>query len=244
MLTVLSAATDQEVAAFLTIAGMDRASVKSGGGVEHLLWQSSVGNIQVIEMTLDEEQDVQTLPRFLTNVFLMAAEVFEGSSEEVRIEYVFQTVRTLDRLILDEPLEAQPTLYGSLTEALLLVDEPLRSALPAAFAARAPEDASAKFLLHQFSLEGLGELIVRALRPGDVAGQVASLLGTLTLPPRTSAALISLLEERLRPPDAPPGWLQAGHNERSSNRSGPRPPPITNCEGAFGGSGIVGSVKL
>jgi len=241
MLTIMAATTDQELASFLATVGMDRPTLESAGGVEHLLWQSSIGSIQVIEMTLDEEQEVQALglnaflaligrgrlaprereavldilfasdqtARLLQNVYLMASEVFEGIGEEERIEHVFQTVRTLDRLILDEPMEAQPLLYGSLTEALLLVEEPLASPLSRAFTGRAGDDASARFLLHQFALDRLVDLIVRALRAEDTADQVAVLLRALALPERKNAALIVLLEARVRPPDAPPDWLSA-----------------------------------
>src|SRR3990170_3894643 len=56
--TVLPAVTDQELGSFLSVAGMDRVSLETAGGVEHLLWQSAVGNVQIIELTLDQEQDV------------------------------------------------------------------------------------------------------------------------------------------------------------------------------------------
>src|SRR3990170_4102341 len=161
------------------VAGMDRVSLETAGGVEHLLWQSAVGNVQVIELTLDQEQDVEALglnaflaligrgrlaprereavidilyaadhtARLLQNIYLMSAEVFEGLAEADRIEHAYQAVRTPDRIILDEPLEGQPLLYANLAEALLLVEEPLRSALPLTFVSRAGEDTSAKYLL-------------------------------------------------------------------------------------------------
>ncbi|MGH7418166.1 MAG: HEAT repeat domain-containing protein, partial [Candidatus Rokuibacteriota bacterium] len=138
----------------------------------------------------------------------------------------FQTVRTLDRLILDEPLESQPVLYGNLTEAVLLVEEPLRTALPRAFAARSAEDASAKFLLHQFSLDRLGELIVRAVRPEGVEDQVAPLLGGLALPERKNAALIALLEARLRPAGAPLAWLSGAIRARGGGTEQGRSPEV------------------
>src|SRR3990172_4623727 len=58
---VFPAVTDQELGSFLSVAGMDRVSLETAGGVEHLLWQSAVGNVQVIELTLDQEQDVEAL---------------------------------------------------------------------------------------------------------------------------------------------------------------------------------------
>src|SRR3972149_8486869 len=91
----------------------------------------------------------------------MPAEVFEGLAEEDRIEHAYQAVRTLDRIILDEPLEGQPLPYANLAEALLLVEEPLRSALPLTFVSRAGEDTSAKYLLSHISGEHLAEMIAR-----------------------------------------------------------------------------------
>ncbi len=241
MLTVLPAATDEELASFLSIAGMDRVSVEAAGGVGHLLWQSGVGDVQVIEIALDEEQEVEALglnaflaligrgrlaprereavldilvaadqtARLLQNVYLMAAEVFEGIDEEERIEHAYRAARTLDRVILDEPVEAQAMLYANLTEALFLVADPLRSALPRKFVSRAGEDTSAKYLLHQCSIEQLGEMILRAITHEDLLGQVAGLLRALSLPARKAEALLSLLETRLRPEGAEAAWLSA-----------------------------------
>ena len=237
--TVLPAVTDQELGSFLSVAGMDRVSLETAGGVEHLLWQSAVGNVQVIELTLDQEQDVEALglnaflaligrgrlaprereavidilyaadhtARLLQNIYLMSAEVFEGLTEEDRIEHAYQAVRTLDRIILDEPLEGQPLLYANLAEALLLVEEPLRSALPLTFVSRAGEDTSAKYLLSHISGEHLAEMIARGSAGPDVAAQVARLLATLSLPERKAQAVLFLLETRLRPPGAAPTWL-------------------------------------
>lgn len=237
--TVLPAVTDQELGSFLSVAGMDRVSLETAGGVEHLLWQSAVGNVQIIELTLDQEQDVEALglnaflaligrgrlaprereavidilyaadhtARLLQNIYLMSAEVFEGLAEEDRIEHAYQAVRTLDRIILDEPLEGQPLLYANLAEALLLVEEPLRSALPLTFVSRAGEDTSAKYLLSHISGEHLAEMIARGSAGPDVAAQVARLLATLSLSERKAQAVLSLLETRLRPPGAAPTWL-------------------------------------
>src|SRR3990172_4385270 len=216
--TVLPAVTDQELGSFLSVAGMDRVSLETAGGGEHLLWQSAVGNVQIIELTLDQEQDVEALglnaflaligrgrlaprereavidilyaadhtARLLQNIYLMSAEVFEGLAEEDRIEHAYQAVRTLDRII---------------------VEEPLRSALPLTFVSRAGEDTSAKYLLSHISGEHLAEMIARGSAGPDVAAQVARLLATLSLPERKAQAVLSLLETRLRPPEAAPTWL-------------------------------------
>ena len=239
VLTILPAVSDQELTSFLAIAGMDRVSLEAAGGIEHLLWQSGVGNVHVIELTLDQEQEVESLglnaflaligrgrlappereavidilyaaehtARLLQNVYLMSTEVFEGISGAEQVEHAYQAVKTLDRLILDEPLESHPRFYANLTEALMLVEEPLQSALARTLISRADEDASAKILLYQFSAEPLAEMIARAVPRHDVTGQVATLLRVVSLPEDKAQTLLSLLDARLRPPEAGPTWL-------------------------------------
>ncbi|MBI3975285.1 MAG: HEAT repeat domain-containing protein, partial [Armatimonadetes bacterium] len=258
VLTILRAATDQEIASFLSIAGMDRASLEAAGGIEHLLWQSAVGNVQVIELTLDQEQEVEALglnaflaligrgrlaprereavldildaadqaARLLHNVYLMSAEVFAGISQEEQFQHAYQAVKTLDRLILDEPLEAQPHLYANLTEAPIRAEEPLRSALVRALISRAGADAPAKILLHQCSAERLAEMIVLALPGEEIAGQVAALLRVLSLPEGKADALLSLLGARLRPPGAPPTWLSDAVRPGLQGAMGGREPEV------------------
>ncbi len=258
VITILPAVSDQELAAFLSVAGMDRVSLETAGGVEHLLWQSGVGNVQVIELTLDQEQEVEALglnaflaligrgrlaprereavidilyaadhtARLLQNIYLMSAEVFAGIAEEDRCEHSYQAVRTLDRIILDEPLEGQPLLYANLAEALLLVEEPLRSALPRMFVARTAEDTSAKFLLSHISVEHLAEMMARATTGSDVPAQVARVFGILSLPERKAEATLSLLETRLRPPGAAPTWLSEAVRPRLGGPAGDRLPEV------------------
>ena len=239
VITILPAVSDKELASLLSVVGMDRLGLEAAGGIEHLLWQSGVGNVQVIELTLDQEQEAEALglnaflaligrgrlappereavidilyaadhtAQLLQNVYLMCAEVFDKITPEDQTGHAYQAVRTLDRLILDEPLEGQPQLYASLAEAVLLVEESLRSALPRILIERANEDTSAKFLLTHATIDQLTEIIARAVDGVDVEKRVAGILRALALPGRKADALLSLLDARLQPPGARLGWL-------------------------------------
>ncbi len=241
-LTILPAVSDEELATFLPITGMDRLSLEAAGGVEHLLWQAGVASVQVTELTLEEEQDVEALglsaflaligrgrlgprereavlgilhqpdqtARLLQNVYLMAPEVFEGIGPEERVAHTGQAIRTLDRLILDEPLEDQGPLYASLAEAVVQIEEPLRAAVTRVIFSHAQEDATATLLLRQLSPPRLAEVLSGLLPRDDVARQLATFLRVLSPSSEQSQTVVSLLEERLRPPGAAETWLSDG----------------------------------
>ncbi|MDQ7851118.1 MAG: hypothetical protein RB148_12675, partial [Armatimonadota bacterium] len=240
LLSVLPAATERELASLLAIAGMDRTSLEAAGGPEHLLWQSGVGNAQIIELALEQGQEVEALglnaflaligrsrlaprerqaiidilsaadqtARLLDNVYLVAPRAFAGIGEQERIEHAFRAVRSLDRIILDEPLETQSPLYAHLAEALLLVEAPLRAALPRMLLSRAADDTSAKYLLSRLSPEQVAELIARGIHGPATAEDILRLLAVLALPAQKAEAVVALLEARLRPAGAGPAWLR------------------------------------
>jgi hypothetical protein len=258
LLSILPAATERELASLLAIAGMDRVSLEAAGGPEHLLWQSGVGNAQIIELTLEQEQEVEALglnaflaligrsrlaprerqavvdilsaadqtARLLDNIYLMAPQVFEGIGEQERIEHAFQAVRSLDRIILDEPLETQSPLYAHLAEALLLVEAPLRSALPHLLLSRAADDTSAKYLLTRLSAEQVAELIVRGVRGPAAAEELLRLLTVLALPAQKAEAVVALLEARLQPAGEGPTWLRDALRSSLPPQPAERPPEV------------------
>ncbi len=237
--TILPTVADQELESCLSIVGMDRISLQTAGGIEHLLWQASVSNILVMELRLDEEQEVEALglnaflalvgrgrlaPRerqavvsilhsaeqtaqLLTNVYLMAPEAFPQVTPQERMDCAYEAVRTLDRLILDGPLEEQPNLYVNLVEGILVTQPPLAAALPRRLVEQAPDDTTAKFLLTNATTDELAELIIRAVPFEDLPSRLGVLLRVIPFPDRKADALISLLERRLRPPGAGPSWL-------------------------------------
>src|SRR3970040_2133926 len=49
--TILPAVTDQEMGSFLSVAGMDRVSLETAGGVEDFPWQYAVGNWLAMRLT-------------------------------------------------------------------------------------------------------------------------------------------------------------------------------------------------
>lgn len=270
LLSVLPEVTERELASLLAIAGMDRMSLEAAGGAEHLLWQSGVGHAQIIELTLEEEQEVEALglnaflaligrsrlaprerqaiveilsaadqtARLLDNVYLMAPRVFEGIGEQERVEHAFRAVRSLDRIILDEPLEAQSPLYTHLAEALLLVDTPLRATLPQLLLSRAAEDTSAKYLLSRLSADHVAELIARGITGPAVAEDVLRLLAGLAVPAQKVEEVVALLEDRLKPARAGPGWLRDALRSHLPPQLAERPPEVP-AEFVFDDSLIV-----
>ncbi len=270
LLSVLPAATERELASLLAIAGMVRMRLEAAGGPEHLLWQSGVGNAQIIELTLEQEQEVEALglnaflaligrsrlaprerqaiidilsaadqtARLLDNVYLMAPRVFEGIGEQEQIEHAFQAVRSLDRIILDEPLETQSPLYAHLAEALLLVEAPLKAALPQLLLSRAADDTSAKYLLSRLSADQVAELIARGIHGPAVAEHVLRLLAMLALPAQKVEAVVALLEARLRPARAGPAWLRDALRSHLPPQPAARSPEVP-AEFVFDDSVIV-----
>ncbi|MGQ0550611.1 MAG: HEAT repeat domain-containing protein [Armatimonadota bacterium] len=52
---IMPAVSEEALAAFVSIVGMDRAGLEAAGGARRLLRESGVGNIQVVELALEEE---------------------------------------------------------------------------------------------------------------------------------------------------------------------------------------------
>jgi len=237
--TILPAVSDQELASFLAVVGTDRITLEGAGGVEHLLWQAEVGNVQVVEITLEEDQEVDTLglsaffaligrgrlaPRereavldilhapdetagLLRNVYALTADVFEGIEPGDRVTHTYEAVRTLDRLILDEPPEDQPPLWTNLAAAVASLEEPLRAAVARRMLAGAGEDATTAVILRHLSGEQLAQMLGGIQPPDDLTRQVAAAVQVLT-PGDPTLELIALLEERLRPAGASSSWLR------------------------------------
>jgi hypothetical protein len=50
--------SEDELTAFLGVAGMDRAKLEEAGGARHLMWQSGVRNVRVAEIALEHEVEI------------------------------------------------------------------------------------------------------------------------------------------------------------------------------------------
>ncbi len=229
-LTVQPTVSQLQLAALVSIVGMERNKLEEAGGVVRLLWESGAGDIQVREMAmrLDEEVDIlgvnaffsllgrgrlspqereqvieiltagpPQIGKFLQNFYALAGKVQDGITEEGQVQQVYQAIKSLDRLILDEPFDQHRPLYANLAAATLQLEEPLGSRLARALLSGAGEDAAAQVILDQLSGEQLAKTILMSLGEGNVGEQVAAVMGGLTLDREKATGVLGILESQL-----------------------------------------------
>lgn len=237
---IMPAVSEEALAALVSIVGMDRASLEAAGGARQLLRESGAGNIQIVELALEDEAAAEPFDlnavfellsrgrvapqerervieilragpthagRLLEHVYAMTG--VEDLSGDEQTHHIYRLIKSLDRLVLDEPFEDQPELYSSLARAHILVREPLRALLTRALIANESGDLAGRLLGEHLESEELAELAVGWLSPGEVAEQVRSFLQAVCTDPQKARAVLSLLEVRLHRPEQAPGWLSA-----------------------------------
>lgn len=238
---ILPAASDQALGAFVAAVARDRASLEAEGGVRHLLRRAGVGNIQVTELVLEqEEEEAEPLdlsgifemlgrgrasPRerervieilrggpeqaqmLLESIYALAGGSPEGPIEDDQVEQVYQAMRNLDRLVLDEPFEDQPQLYANLAGAQVAMREPLRSALIRTLMRRDSGSGAVRMLGGALSVEQVAHLVEGSVSGRNVAQQVTTFLRALCADRQKARAVLTILDARLRPPDRMPNWL-------------------------------------
>lgn len=235
---IMPAVSEEALAAFVSIVGMDRSSLEVAGGVRHLLRESGVGNVQVGEMALEDEGALE--PFDLNAVFELLSrgrlapqerervvEILRGGPEQAgkllehvyamtgvedlsgdqQVQQVYRLIKSLDRLVLDEPFEDQPELYSSLARAHIMVREPLRTLLTHVLVARDGGDLAGRWLGPHLESEQLAQLASGSIARGDVTEQVGTFLQAVCTDPQKARAVLSLLEVRFHRPDRSPGWL-------------------------------------
>ena len=226
---VMPAVKTEEVTSFLSIVGKDRGQIDAAGGAAHLLWQSGVENIQVVERAFQFQAAIEpgtaaTVPNVL-GLHRLSPDERERVIDSLRHDpaqahtlleelchktdatgaLAFETIKHLDRLIVDEPVEDQEQLYDTLAEAQLLLQEPLRGQLMRALLSRVIDDDSARVLFNHLPNERLAEfffdlLAAGTLSTGDVGQRVAEQVEAifpLAIDPDKTKAVISTLEARL-----------------------------------------------
>ncbi len=228
--TVMPTVSQPQLAAFVSIVSRERNDLEAAGGVEHLLWESGVWDIQVKELALHADEEVEILglsaffslvgrgrltpqereqvieilrggseqvAKFLQNIYALAGEALEGVDEEGRVQHVYQAIRSLDRLILDEPFDEHRPLYAHLAEAALRLEEPLGSRLAHALLSGAGEDIAVQVILARLSSEQLAAMMLMAVRPGHVVEQVTTFMRGLARDREEAISILSILEARL-----------------------------------------------
>ncbi len=137
----------------------------------------------------------------------LSTPVVEDARLEAQVDRVYRTLQHLDRLILDQPTEEQPELAARLVEATLQLAEPVRATLDKTLLVRAPEDVTADLIVGYFSVERLAHAVINAVTQDAAAEQIAALLIGARVHREKARAVLSILDERLRPAGAEPEWL-------------------------------------
>ncbi len=168
--------------------------------------------------------------KLLENAYAMAGGTADNVGQDEPVEQVYRMLRSLDRLMVDEPFEDQRTLYSNLAGASVLVREPLRTLLVRTMLNRDEGEIAAKLLGEHLSSEQLAQVVQGALGRGDVAEQVSSFLKAVGTDPKKAQAVLSILDVKLHPPEEQsPTWLSEAVLPRLQplpvSRREPRFPP-------------------
>jgi HEAT repeat protein len=137
----------------------------------------------------------------------LSAASAEGEGPEAQAERVYHTLRHLDRLIMDQPVEEQPELAALLADASMHLDESVRAELDRTLLARVTEDVTADLLVGHFSTERLARAVLSSVAQDKVSEQVATLLIGAHVSREKAQAVLAILDERLRPAGEKPEWL-------------------------------------
>ena len=133
--------------------------------------------------------------RLLQNIYMLAGEVLDHSTEDGQVQHVCDAIRSLDRLILDQPFDEHVQLYTNLAEATLLLEEPPGLRPARALFSNAGEDLAAQVILDHLSSEQLANVVLNLLgKEGNVVDQVAAVLRGWALGREKILSILSLLE--------------------------------------------------
>jgi HEAT repeat protein len=143
---------------------------------------------------------------FLERAYSMLEGVSESLADDERISEVSQLLRSLDRMMLDEPFEDQDRLYANLAEAQINVREPLRTLLARALLHPDGRDVASRLGEHLTS-EQLAHLIHGSVAGGEIAEQVTGFLHALRTDQQKTKAVLAILDSRLRQPQHSAAWL-------------------------------------
>jgi HEAT repeat protein/PBS lyase HEAT-like repeat-containing protein len=138
--------------------------------------------------------------KFLQNVYSLAGEVLHGIGEEGQVQQVYQAIRSLDRIILDEPPDQQQALYEHLAGAPLLLGEPVGRSVIRALFGGTKEDVAAQIIVNQLSSDQLAKMILIAAGEGVTADHIAGIMRGLPLEREKAKGVLSVLDQRLPRP--------------------------------------------
>lgn len=117
--------------------------------------------------------------------------------EPVEVEPLVATLETIDRAILDQPLEDQEALQQSLARGVLQLDDRTRGALAPELLSQATDGGSGRAILSELTGEEIAMFVLGPVGQGDMAARLSQFLSGLHLPDERTAAVTAFLEAAL-----------------------------------------------
>jgi hypothetical protein len=185
---------------------------------------------RVVEILRDGAGEARAL---LENIYSIAGGGPEAVLDESQVENIYQAVRSLDRVILDEPFEDQPQLFANVANATLTMRAPARSLFLRALVDRQDSGVAARMVGDALTSEQIAQLVRETMTEGEVAPQVATFLRALCSDRQKAGAVLAILDVAMRPARARPNWLSGAVWPLLENR--PRRDVELPAEFQFGG---------
>jgi HEAT repeat protein len=140
----------------------------------------------------------------LGNVYNLTGEVLGGTNEAERAGEVYEAIRSMDRLILNEPFEKQGALYANLAQGITLLDESVRRELAKALLQAAQDRPEAQVVLNSLTNDQLAQILYISFEDNaaDPAEHVAAALQAMNADHEKAGAVLAILEGHMRPRDS------------------------------------------
>lgn len=132
-----------------------------------------------------------------------------ADSDQVDVESLLIALETLDRAILDEPVEDQDVLLQSLAQGALQLDDHVRAALAPELLSQAVEGGSGRAVLNELTGREIALFMLGPVGLGDVAQRLNRFLVDLRLPEGKAADVTAFLQAALAAGSAKPGSFAA-----------------------------------
>lgn len=143
---------------------------------------------------------------FLESLYAAIGEAGDAVDQDEQAQQIYQAVRSLDRIILDEPLEDQALLYRNLAQAIVRIQESLRPVLARLLFSTGAQDVG-RVIVDHLAGEQLADLVVGSMMQGDVDEQIGAFIKTVSENKEKVKSTLSILEGQLRQPGKGPSWL-------------------------------------
>ncbi len=132
--------------------------------------------------------------KLLQNVWTLARDILEESNEDGQVRRVQEAIRSLDRIILNEPFDQQKPLYTNLAEALLRLEKPLGPRLARVLLGGAAEEVAIQVMLDHLSSEQFAKVVLMSSEGQDATEQVTSVMREWPFDGKKAREVLSVLE--------------------------------------------------